>query len=123
MNNFHGIAFTLPDGWAEKLKAQKVAPRRPTSAFLLSLLKALGITQAELSGELDVDPLMVSRWTRGICEPQGMSEAEKTLDDWARQISVIQHVSSVLKVNTPEQWDSMVPVLRAFRRSRRGPSL
>lgn len=76
----------------------------------MSLRKTLGITQAELSGHLDVDPLMVSRWTRGLCEPAPDSQGEHTLNDWARQIQIIQEYP-------PEEWESFASGLLFLRKS------
>lgn len=103
MENLNGTTFTLPDGWQEKLtSAPKIASRRPTCAFIRSLREALGITLTELCIELDVDLTTVSRWERGISQPQGRSLQEEMLDDWWQQIYVIQNIP-------PKQWKYLPP--------------
>lgn len=107
MENLNETTSTLPEGWQEKLSnAPKIAPRRPTDAFIRSLREVLKITLTELCIELDVDLTTVSRWERGISQPQGRSQQEEKLDDWWRQIYIIQNVPS-------EQWKYLPPWFRS----------
>jgi Helix-turn-helix len=109
MENLNGVTFTLPEGWLEKLiNAPKIAPRRPTDAFIRSLRKAFGITLTDLCIELDVDLTTVSRWERGISQPQGFSQQEERLNDWGMQIYMIQNIP-------PEQWKYLLPLFRSSR--------
>jgi DNA-binding transcriptional regulator YiaG len=109
MENLKETAFTLPEGWQEKLiDAPKITTYRPRGAFLRSLRKVLGIQQIDLSVELDVDTMTVSRWERDINQPQAFSQQEKMLEDWAWQIDMIQNVP-------PGQWESLLPVARLVR--------
>lgn len=50
-------------------------------------IELLGLTQAELAGRLDIDPVNVSRWERGVTEPR------------------IRHVRAVAEMaNVPVAW-------------------
>lgn len=102
--------FALPDEWEEKLaNAPKVAVSGPTKTYIKTLREALAddktkkpLSLTKLGEEfLGVDRKTISRWEKGDGNPQGRSQQEETLADWAWQIYVIQTFP-------PEQWEEQV---------------